>query len=119
MKKPKFTPFKEMNIIDIYDYNDMLMCYSFKDENGQLYIADFVDYEEKSDTDVWVYLPLTADKLKAFNENKISLRQIFRDLANEKAIIDKENGIDSYLTTEKVKDLNPDYLPDEDSYLSK
>lgn len=119
MKKPKFTPFKEMNIIDMYDYNDMPMCYSFKDENGQLYIADFVDYEEKGDIDVWVYLPLTADKLKAYNENKISLRQIFRDLADEKAIIDKENSVGSYLTTKKVKDLNPDYLPDEDSYLSK
>ena len=119
MTESKFTPFKEMNIIKIYDYNDMLMCYSFKDENGQLYIADFVDYEEKGDVDVWVYLPLTADELKAYNENKISLRQIFRDLADKKAIIDKENGVSSYLTTKTVKDLDPDYLPDEDSYLSK
>lgn len=119
MKQSEIKPFKDMNIIKIYNYYDMPMCYSFKDENGQLYLADFVDYEEKDNIDVWVYLPLTADKLKAYNENKISLRQIFRDLADEKAIIDKENSTGSFLTTKTVKDLNQDYLPDEDSYLSK
>ena len=73
MEKIKYTPFKQINIYHIYDYYDEPILYSFTSDTGQLYIANFIDYEEKSDTDVWAFLPVTFDKLRHLENSDISL----------------------------------------------
>lgn len=116
-KKINHSPFKQTNIYHIYDYYDEPILYSFTSETGQLYIANIIDYEEKSDTNVWAFLPVTFDKLCHLENGDISLLDLYKNPISEVTYIEKQNRKQNEFFIQKTSEIEPIYLPDKDSFI--
>ncbi|MBI0021877.1 DUF6575 domain-containing protein [Lactobacillus sp. W8172] len=117
MEKIKYTPFKQINIYHIYDYYDEPILYSFTSDTGQLYIANFIDYEEKSDTDVWAFLPVTFDKLRHLENSDISLLDLYKNPVSKITFIEKKNTDQDEFFIQETSEISSSCLPDEDSFI--
>lgn len=117
MKKMKHDPFKKINIYHIYDYYDEPILYSFTSDTGQLYIANFIDYEEKSDTDVWAFLPVTFEKLRHLENSDISLLDLYKNPVSQFTFIEKKSTNQDDFFIEETSEINSSCLPDEDSFI--
>lgn len=117
MKKMKHAPFKQINIYHIYDYYDEPLLYSFTSDTGQLYIANFIDYEEESDTDVWAFLPVTFDKLRHLENSDIPLLDLYKNPVSQITFIEKINIDKDEFFIEETAKIKPSCLPDKDSFI--
>lgn len=117
MRKIKHVPFKQINIYHIYDYYDEPILYSFASETGELFVANFIDYEENSDTDVWAFLPVTFDKLRHLENSDISLLDLYKNPVSQITYIEKKNTDQDEFFIEETAKIKSSCLPDEDSFL--
>ncbi|MDF7672180.1 hypothetical protein PT281_02610 [Lactobacillus sp. ESL0701] len=118
MEKLNFKPFNKINIFHVYDYYDEPILYSFTTEIGSLFVANFIDYEEKDDTDVWAYLPVSYEELSKLEHKQISLLDLYRNLISEVIYIEKQGESKDVFYAESSKAINPQWLPDKDYYVS-
>ncbi|RMC55081.1 DUF6575 domain-containing protein [Lactobacillus sp. ESL0261] len=117
MRKIKHVPFKQINIYHIYDYYDEPILYSFASETGELFVANFIDYEENSDTDVWAFLPVTFDKLRHLENSDISLLDLYKNPVSQITYIEKKNTNQDEFFIEETAKIKSSCLPDEDSFI--
>lgn len=117
IKKIKYNPFNQISIYHVYDYYDEPILYSFTSETGQLYIANFIDYEEKSDTNVCAFLPVTFDKLRYLENGNISLLDLYKNPISDIAFIEKKGLKKDEFFIQKTSEIEPRCLPDKDSFI--
>lgn len=116
-KKIEHDPFKQKNIYHVYDYYDEPILYSFTSETGQFYIANFIDYEEKSDTNVWAFLPITFEKLYHLENGDISLLNLYENPVSDIIFIEKKSLKKDEFFIQKTSEIEPRCLPDKDYFL--
>lgn len=65
----------ELKILKTYIYYDQPVLYSCIDTKGQHYIAVLIDI--KKDKEIWLYLPLSSERLNLIENNKINIKEAF------------------------------------------
>lgn len=66
----------KLEYLEIYDQYDSRPClFSCRNQNGQIYLAVWVD--ETDDDDRWLYAALSPTRLKWLRENVIDIRSVF------------------------------------------
>lgn len=73
---PTNTRLGKLEYLEIYDQYDSRPClFSCRNQDGQIYLAVWVD--ETDDDDRWLYAALSPIRLKWLRENVIDIRSVF------------------------------------------
>jgi hypothetical protein len=68
----RFGPAELLEVFDEYDGPRLFSC---RDDEGQQYLALWVD--ETAEADLWLYVAVSESRLQAAKEGSITLRDIF------------------------------------------
>lgn len=96
---------EELETIEVYDYYDQPCLFSCRDQNGQIFIALWVDETELFNT--WLYLPVSQERFNQLLSSEIDLSHAF---------LNSETGLIYEVKTYKnrkeyeVKILNKDQI---------
>lgn len=69
------TELGSLDILDVYVSYDGLRLFSCKDSSGQVYVAVWVDESDASE--VWLYAPVSQNRLTDLEAGTIDLHNIF------------------------------------------
>jgi hypothetical protein len=116
MNKLSTAPIKKFKIYHVYDYYDEPILYSFFNETGTLFLANFVDYDEDR-TETWLYLPVSFQELKNAESGKCSLRTLILSGESSFAYIEKQKDKISNFFIESTNNIDSSYLPEENVYI--
>ncbi|KRL39932.1 DUF6575 domain-containing protein [Liquorilactobacillus nagelii] len=116
MNKLSNSPIKKFKIYHVYDYYDEPILYSFLNETGALFLANFVDYDEDS-TETWLYLPVSFQELKKVESGECSLRTLILSGESSFAYIEKQKDEISNFFIESTSNIDSSYLPEENVYI--
>jgi hypothetical protein len=78
---PKNTRLGKLEYLEIYDQYDSQPClFSCRNQNGQIYLAVWVD--ENDDGDRWLYTAISRTRLKWLREKVIDIKSVFTQAAS-------------------------------------
>lgn len=120
MQELKISPFGDIKINKVYDFYDEPIMYSaFSGEGNHLFFVNLVDWEEDSDTNTWMYIPISIAELRGLETKKISIHNLMKNFSSPYFFIVRENGKTiTYEIGDNKFDLNEDWIADEDVFVT-
>lgn len=119
MQELKNSPFGDIKINKVYDFYDEPIMYSaFSGEGNHLFFVNLVDWEEDSNTNIWMYIPISIVELRGIETKEKSIRNLMKNFSSPYFFIVRENGKDvTYEIGDKEDDLDEDWIADEDVFV--
>lgn len=90
----KESPFGDMHIHTVYSFYDRPIMYSAS--SGivpDLFFVNLVDWDESTQTNIWLYLPISIEELCALESKTISPQQLMTSFRSPNFYIVKEDDI--------------------------
>lgn len=112
-----YLPFEVYQIYRIYEFYDEPLVYSFVDRKGNLYLANWADWDEETGLNTWLYLPISKVEIIKLEKQEYSQKELFDKYSDEIVYVANENEFDEKYYLSKVSELNKRWLPKEDSYI--
>ncbi|WP_135554571.1 DUF6575 domain-containing protein [Paenibacillus cymbidii] len=111
-------PLGELTIVDVFEYIDGPKIFSCINENGQLYVTNWIDTNSESDT--WFYVSVNERQLVSIRQGKLSMRDLITE-STLGAILEVVTPISGYgqvqVRERAISSIREEELPDTDSYL--
>lgn len=116
MFKLEYDPIQDIKIYHIYEFYDEPIIFSFYNSVGSLFLANYIDWNEESNT--WLYLPVSLPEIKLIETGKLNLREAIINARSSFTYIVEEyfDGQTQYYTV-PIKSINEEYLPSQDSFI--
>ncbi len=106
------VPIGRVTIVDVFVYVDGPLVFSCKNADGQIFVANMVDYN------VWFYVPVSQERVEGIMAGKVSLRECIVKAEGNTIleVITSDRG-DVTIHPRSTAALEEDELPDVDSYV--
>lgn len=112
-----YLPFEVYQVYKVYEFYDEPLVYSFVDKKGNLYLANWADWDEENEVNTWVYFPVSKIEINELEKQKYTQKELFERSHNENVYVVTEGDTDEKYYISKVHALNGEWIPGEDSYL--
>lgn len=113
----QYLPFEVYKVYKIYEFFDEPLVYSFVDRNGNLYLANWANWDEETNVNTWLYLPISKANLNKLEKKECTQRDIFEEYRNESVYVVNEDGTEEKFYISKVYALDKDWIPGKNSYI--
>jgi DNA-binding protein HU-beta len=109
----------ELKLLEVYEEYDGPRLFSCMNADGQLFLSLWVD--DESDKDIWLYLPISKQRLKDIKSNKIDLREAFLNAegGHEYLVITPFFKGEAYSKKVTCRSLDDKLLPESGEYLER
>lgn len=115
---PQSTLLGKLEFFEIYEYYDQPCLFSCTNSSGQIFISVWVDSKEMEE--VWLYAPISSRKFKKLRNKEVALRNVFTDSEDAfvfEVVIPSEDIDKTMVTLVPCKDIDKDYLPEENQFI--
>ena len=112
------TPFGNLEIIDIYDYYDIPCLFLCRSEGDYLYLSLCIG--QTSEYGLWLYLPLSYERLQLLISREMTIRQAFIEVEQGfiyRLLLGNEDVYPDSINALSPDQLLDEWLPHEDIYL--
>lgn len=115
------TPIGEFERIEDLVYYDQPILMTIKREE-ELFLAFFVDYDEETNIDMYLFVPVSENRLEDLKEGKLSCRQAIQNAEQGyayKMYLSCDEERPSTFSKSECHLIDNDWLPSKDSFLKK
>ncbi len=107
---------KDLTPIEVFDYYDGPRFYSCRDKVGQVFLVYWID--ETDDYDSWLYLRVSSERYSSLKSGNISIAKTLSTPEEGFAFVVNNYGARFSIEEISTVNIEPDWLPPIDRYLS-
>ncbi|MCE7982969.1 MAG: hypothetical protein DYG89_17430 [Caldilinea sp. CFX5] len=115
---PENTILGTLTIVEIYEFYNMPVLFACRNRTGQFFLAEWID--ETTDENIWLYVPVSAERFAAVRQGKIDLHSAFvhpEDIFVFKVSVSKQLNHSAVVEATHIENLDIDWAPLPGEYL--
>ncbi len=115
---PENTILGHLTILEIYEFYNMPILFACQNRTGHLYLAVWID--ETADEDVWLYVPLSFQRLMNLRQGKLDLHTAFTQPEDDfglKVTVPKQETEETQVQRIAASQLDESWAPLPGDYL--